>query len=356
MQWEYFIFKMIIFELHTQIVNFTFTLKQKPMMKNLLIVGVLSCAVFSAKGQNDTLLYENFDVDPTANYVLFNSGNDTVWVNFDADALPDGNGRPQEWFYSPGGFATVDSVDACLFSSSWLANFLPGNRNWLITPPIEIVDANASLSWNAAPRQTPRYVDGYSVLVSTSDNFEASFTDTLFQAAQYLTGTGNDWSMYTFSPGFVHGLDGTYIEYDGDSGAFVGVLQPFSASLAQYSGQTIYIAFLHDADDDNLISIDDILITGTLLGVKENELTSGLNVYPNPASEKIELSYTLASSSPVTADIYDAKGSKVMSVNRGIQIAGAQKLAIDVRGLAAGTYSVKINAAGTSATSRFVKK
>lgn len=320
---------------------------------------MISATVASAQG--DTLLYENFDVDNTAGYALFNGGNDTTWVNYDADGLLDANGRPQNWFWSSGAFATPDTADACLFSSSWLDQFLPGNRNWLMTPPITIVDANAVLSWASAPRQTPRYLDGYTVLVSTTDNIESSFTDTLFQAAQNTdasNGVGYDFSTYAFSPGFIHGLDSTFVEYDAaaDSGAFLGVMRPFSATLAPYSGQTIYIAFLHDADDDNLIALDDILITGTLVGVNENASELGLTVFPNPASDKIELNYLLKSSGSVSAKIYDVKGSVVMNMNKGIQIAGNQKLAIDISKLATGSYTIELTAAGTSVSSKFVKE
>ncbi len=328
------------------------------MKKLLIILIVLTTASGRLFAQNDTLLFENFDVDPTASYQLYNSGNDTGWVNFDVDGLPDANGRPQEWFWQPGTWADVDTLDASLWSSSWLTNLLPGNRNWLITPPITIVDANANLSWSSAPYQTPYYLDGYIVMVSTTNNFEASFTDTLFQAAQYLTGTGNDWATYTFSPGFVHGLDGTYIQLNanGDSTRFLGVLRPFSVSLAQYSGQTIYITFLHDSDDDNLMAIDDILVTGTTVGLAESPVQGKLTVFPNPATERIELSYLLPVTSPVTADIYDVKGAKVLSVNRGIQLAGEQKLAVDVSKLSAGTYNVSLTIDGSRINSAFVKQ
>lgn len=328
------------------------------MMKKLLMISMFALSANMVFAQSDTLLYENFDVDPTSNYLPFNSGNDTQWVNFDADALPDANARPQEWFWSEGGFSTVDSVDACLFSSSWLAGFLPGNRNWLMTPPIQIVDASAVLSWESAPRQTPLYIDGYSVLVSTTDNIESSFTDTLFQAGQFLTGSGNDFSAYTFSPGFVHGADGTYTEFDAaaDSSRLIGVFRPFTASLAQYAGQTIYIAFLHDADDDNLISLDDILVTGTAVGLNEIKNELGLSLFPNPASAKVELSYTLAASSSVIADVYDMRGSKVLSFNNGMQPAGNQKLTVDVSELSSGVYNVVLNAAGTVVTTKFVKQ
>jgi len=328
------------------------------MMKKLLMILVFAISANVVLAQSDTLLYENFDVDPTANYLPFNSGNDIQWVNFDADALPDANARPQEWFWSEVGFSTIDSADACLYSSSWLASFLPGNRNWLMTPPLQIVDASAVLSWESAPRQTPLYVDGYTVLISTTDNIEASFTDTLFQAGQYLTGAGNDFAAYTFSPGFVHGADGTFIEYDNaaDSSRFVGVLRPFTASLAQYSGQTIYIAFLHDADDDNLVSLDDILVTGTAVGLNEVKNELGLSLYPNPSSSNIELTYTLAAKSSVVADVYDMRGSKVLSFNNGMQSVGAQKITVDVSELSSGVYNIVLNAAGTIVTTKFVKQ
>lgn len=325
-------------------------------MKNLLLVSAILFSVTRLSAQGDTLLFENFDVDPTANWPLFNSGNDTTWVNYDFDGLPDANNRPLLWFWNPNAFADVDSTDACLFSSSWLQTPQMLNRNYLITPPIQIADANAVLSWYSAPRQTPRYVDGYTVMVSTTDNIESSFTDTIFQAAQYLSGSGSDWSTYVFSNGWVHGLDGTYIQFDGDSGAYLGVLQPQSVSLAQFSGQTIYITFFHDSDDDNLIALDDILVTGTLVGVNEAPIENGLTIFPNPTSDKIELNYLLKYSSPVTADIYDIRGAKVLSVNRGMQIAGSQKLTIDVSKLAAGTYSVRLNIAGTEANSIFIKQ
>lgn len=318
-----------------------------------MIIMVLSVGVVPA--QNDTLLYENFNVDPTAGYALFNSGNDTVWVNFDSDGLPDANGRPPEWFWSDVGFASADTLDGCIFSSSWLAGFLPGNRNYLITPPIYIADATAELHRKSAPRQTPRYIDGYTVMVSTTDNMESSFTDTLFQAAQFLSGTGNDWANYTFSSGFVHGLDGTYIEFDGDSGAYLGEQRPFTQSLAAYAGQTIYIAFLHDADDDNLISLDDILVTGTLTSLNEASAPVALSVYPNPANNKIELSYQLLRTAPVSIAVYDISGKEVMALNTGMQIAGAQTLTIDISSLPSGSYQVQLSA-GNTLQKRFVKQ
>ncbi|MFN5223863.1 MAG: T9SS type A sorting domain-containing protein, partial [Bacteroidota bacterium] len=213
------------------------------------------------------------------------------------------------------------------------------------------------LSWKSAPRQTPSYIDGYSVLISTTDNNESSFTDVAFQAGQYLTGQGPLYSAYTFSTGFVHGEDGTYIQPDPTAtDASFGEQRPFTYSISQYQGKTIYIAFLHDADDDNLISLDDILVTGTFASLSENAADVALSVFPNPAVEKVELSYILEKTGQVYAEIYDAKGAKVMDISRGFQIAGNQKLSINVASLQAGIYNVVLNAAGKSVSAKFVKQ
>lgn len=326
-------------------------------MKKLLLLIVLGLTgVQTANAQNDTLLYENFNVDPTATYLTTPLGSDTVWVSYDADMLTEAQARPGNWYWQAAGAATADSTGA-IWSSSW---FSPAGvaQNFLITPPIPIVDATAVLHWSSAPYQTPLYLDGYKVLVSTTSNFPLDFTDTLFVAAEYLSGSssnGGNYSAYTFSPGFVHGMDSTYIEFGTDSARFLGVLRPFSVSLAQYAGQLIYIAFLHDSDDDNLILLDDILVTGNLtIGIQENNINAHLTISPNPAVDRIELSYHLSSLAQVSVKIYDAKGSLVKEEVKGNLMAGEQKTFINVSDLAVGNYSLMLIAGNKFTRSSFV--
>jgi hypothetical protein len=328
-------------------------------MKKIFTLLLFIFIQFSiSKAQNDTLLYENFDVDPTANYLPFSSGTDQQWVDLDYDQLTDANGRPGNWFWSSASFGTPDST-GCLFSSSW---FNPAGQcvNYLMTPPIQIVDANAVLNWKSAPRQTPYYLDGYKILVSTGFNYETSFTDTIFVAGEYLSGAssnGADYSLYSFSPGFIHGEDGTYVEFDptSDSSRLVGDLRPFNVSLAQYSGQTIYIAFLHDSYDDNLIAVDDILVTGTQpLGISEIKNEAGLSISPNPASDKIEINYYLPATSEIIARVYDMKGALVKEMQQDMQIKGNQKIILDVSDISAGNYNLSIIAGKKVIHSDFV--
>jgi hypothetical protein len=67
------------------------------------------------------------------------------------------------------------------------------------------------------------------------------------------------------------------------------------------------------------------------------------------------LSYHLDKSTQVYADIFDSKGSKVKSVTRGLQIAGAQKMAIDVADLSSGLYNVVLYMNNRNIETKFVK-
>lgn len=331
----------------------------------LLTAGVFAAS--AALAQNDTLLFEDFEGGDQIPYIVVNapSGNDDPnWINFDEDGIADGNARPQEWF-PLFGFATVDSSTIVYGSSSWLAGFAPGNRNWLITPSMYIGDATAQLSWYSAPRQTPLYLDGYQVLVSTNGNLESNFTNVLFNAAQFLgTGTGSgtpspvaSFNTYSYSSGWIHGYDGTNIEFDpaSDSTRFIGVLQQHTVSLAQFNGNWIHIAFLHNSDDDNLISIDDILVTGTdYSSVEENELNASISIFPNPATEFITVEYELTKTSPVVVTITDINGKIISQEARGNQMAGTHRFTQDVTTLAVGTYNMIIEAYGTQIAKQFI--
>jgi hypothetical protein len=343
------------------------------MKKLFTLIALVMTSLWSA-AQNDTLLYENFDVDPSgnANWVPIpafptNSTGDTMWYNYDADALPDQSGanppRPGEWFWSPGGFADADSVDGCMFSNSWTLNSTTPVRNYLITPSISILDANATVSWESAPRQTPRYLDGYVVVVSTTTNDESQFLDTLFIAGENdgwnSSPTDSTFSQYYFTPTgpsvFIHGMDGTYVEYHGDSIRLIGQHRPFTASLAAYAGQNIYIAFVHYTIDDNLLSLDNILVKGTaFVGVEEtNADAMKLYSYPNPAKKNLHLNFTLEQTSDVVIEISDVLGNVVLKDNLK-NISGKYSYPVNVEQLAGGTYYYTVMSKQGRSADKFV--
>ncbi len=326
-------------------------------MRKIALLGVGLFMSFSLANAQDTLIFEDFNDtiigSELDDFIDLNYPNaivgDTMWYSYDEDNLPDQSGasRPDNWYLVGGGFYGADTLDICLMSSSWTLDPNPV-KNWFILPAIQITDgASAWLKWKSAPRQTPLYLDGYKILISTGDNDLPSFTNTVFTAAEYETGTennGNNYALYTFSSGWVHGLDGNYIDCTGclddpDSARFIGIQRPDSISLAAYDNQMIYIAFLHETVDDNLISIDDILVienTDIFFDVEQLPDFAG-SVYPNPASDYIN----------VTFDIETYHNASVQMMNNSGQIIYTSPLTeqnhrISLQNVASGVYYVKL--------------
>ena len=325
----------------------------------------LSLVLFSsAIAQNDTLLWEDFEAE-TIDYILndYPNGDPNLYpnyLNFDIDGIPDGSGnspeRPDEWFLSLG-FADVDSTNTVLASNSWLAGEVDGAENWLVTPRIHIQDNLANLYWKSAPFQLPRYMDGYQVLVSTESNIETDFLDTLAVFAEFdgnLTVDFEDTATYVFTAGTMH----TELEYDSaDVTRHTGVLQQWSASLAEYEGENIFIAFRHRSDDDNLISIDDILVLGTgSVGINEIEEVSEFRLYPNPVNsvDGITIDYSLSAVTDVSYSVQTIDGREVVSENGHTQLAGRHTRKIDLQKLNGGTYIFMLKTNDAILTERFV--
>ena len=343
------------------------------MKKQLLITAGLFAGL-AASAQNDTLLWNNFETDPFLNMQVMlppGNANDTSWYTYDIDGQADGSGsgRPLEWFWSQA-FSDQDTIGntGVIAGNSWTNSSQP-TENILVTPAVYIGDTNAVLHWKSAPRQTPRYLDGYQILIGTTTNDIGSFLDTIFWASEYTSLDNQnlpfDFASYTFTPGvtgnpmapFVHGKDGTYTEFDAasDSSRLIGRLRPFSISLSQFSGQSIYVMFRQYCTDDNLLSLDDILITGTnLTSVTETSGAIAFNLYPNPTNDIANISFELPESAPVSVNVYDMTGKLISTEQKGNLVAGQQNMQVDLSSLAAGIYRIELVTGSVRSNSRVV--
>lgn len=354
-------------------------------MKQLFYTVTFLLIGLSAFGQNDTLVHEDFSTvfdavpsdfgqaDGVANST---SSLDSVWVNYDEDGIfVGGNAPSQMWYW--------DSLDffgenlGVVKSQSWLMGNAPDNRNWLILPKLDIIDANATLSWSSAPYQGPRYMDGYTVLISTTGkDLTASinpFMDTIFHAAQMISVNNTNNSLvvsdYTFSDGYIHAnsyTDSMYFLHPGeDTVNFttaenfnLGQLEPHSVSLAAYAGRTIYVAFLHNSSDDNELELDNILVTGTtpIVSTKRISETLGLEVFPNPTRDYITLTYEVIENTEISAQVYDMQGRLIQVYNNLSSTAGEHQHRINVSDLATGSYNIVITTEGQRLSKSFVKQ
>lgn len=339
----------------------------KKLYSILFLMGIFNMAYSQF---TDTLLFEDFQTNPFAAMDSMPAGDNTNWINFDQDGLPTAfqTEESQKWFW---GENFVDPVDPTTgetnyiaTSLSFLQGALPGNRNWMILPPMEITDESYMLHWKSAPAQFPRYMDGYTVLLSTTGNDSIDFANTLFDAAsmEAITGDGQstDFSNFTFTSGYQHADGGTLTEYFVDEGSTVlrGKLEPHSVDLAAYSGQTVYIAFLHNSDDDERIGLDDILLTRENPNhVDEAALHSlRMECYPNPVDHRMNLTFRLKQKSAVGFEIINQAGQIVKSHDMGELASGHHQTKLMLNDLSAGAYFVRLQAGAVASTVSFLKK
>jgi hypothetical protein len=346
-------------------------------MKKIYLLAASLLIGSAANAQLDTLVYESFNFqsfyDNMVDDVVPPPGNttDPLWYSYDEDGHADGSGAGFTGGWQPlFPFASIDTTDVdmdgqndntVIGANSWFSPFAQAS-NYLVTPSFTIRPGDM-LYWKSAPRQTPRYVDGYKVKISTTTNDDLAFTTTLFTAAENTSlGSDTTFSTYGFSTGFVHGADGTYIQYVDDPGATTvahrGQLRPFSVDLTPYVGQTVFFAFHHDSDDDYLISIDDFMIrSGSSVSVKEEAPAElGLNVFPNPAVDQAQVNYTLPSATNVTISVYDVAGKLISVENKGTVAAGRHFSMINTSEMANGFYTVTVQTDATRTTTKMIVK
>ncbi|MBL7775976.1 MAG: choice-of-anchor J domain-containing protein [Saprospiraceae bacterium] len=343
-------------------------------MKPVLPLLLFCCSCLGLTAQTsfvpDTILRQTFTVDPSDTMIIFPNGNDTHWVNWDADNMEtwcgdDGETIPGNWYWE-GDFGDLNSppLNSAFTSCSYFPDPNVANENWLITPPVFVPDSNTVLQWRSSSFQGPGFLDGYKVLVSTGSNepFTDAFTDTLFVAAEMLTYPDPltfNLNHYTFSPGYIHGNGYTLMDYffliKPDAPVYTGRLEPHQESLAKFAGQTIYIAFLHDSTNDLLLQIDDItIINGPTSGVFSPQTYDfQLRVRPNPVRGQAQLSWQFPGRQDARLDIRDVLGRRVGSYPVDLS---AGNFSFDTSAFPAGKYSCTLSSQAGLQTIVLVKQ
>ncbi len=341
------------------------------MKNNLLSLCVVFLSL-NLVAQVDTVFYEGFQSNPFPAMDTVYTGSNDNWVNFDQDDLVTNSQtlESKRWYSGAAISDPIDPVtgqiDFVAISLSFLQNSAPGNRNWMILPPLNITDDTYMLHWESAPGQLPRYQDGYQVLISVNGNdIENEFTDTLFTAASMdaIVGDGQstDYSNFSFTPGYLHAnasMDSAYIETTETIN--YGLLEPHSIDLSAYSGKTVYIAFLHDSDDDERLTVDDILLT------KQADVSStdGSNInryrveiYPNPVRTFVNLNYSLETQKDnVFYSVLNVNGESISKVALGGKPAGTHTEKISMQNFVSGTYFIQLNIDGEQSIHSVIKR
>ena len=187
--------------------------------------------------------------------------------------------------------------------------------NWMILPAMTLPEgSNLILSWFEKGQDVNDFAEKYSVYISTTGHQISDFT-----AAAYTTTTRNEWK-------------GNNLE------------------LAQYAGQTIYIAFRHyDCTNMFYLDIDDIKVSNERVGIDDID-NHILSLYPNPASQMVAVNAEGIEGN-VTVQIVDLNGRVMMQ-----QQGAAQSFRFDVSTLAQGAYFVRMTGENINAVRKLIVK
>jgi len=92
-----------------------------------------------------------------------------------------------------------------------------------------------------------------------------------------------------------------------------------------------------------------------VIGIDENELESGFNIYPNPSNSQITIEYTLANETDSDLEIYDATGKLIAQHTLVDQNSGNHSVTINISHLADGLYLCNLRIGDQIISRRIVK-
>lgn len=215
------------------------------------------------------------------------------WMNLDND------GDGFSWYTTLGSTLTAHSGNGTYASASYdnPTNAALTPNNWLITPQIVIPANGATLKWWVAAQDPDYPADHYEVMVSTTGTDAANFTSIFDE-----TLTTDTWKERV-------------------------------QSLANYAGQTVRIAFVHDnCTDAFIMKIDDISVSA---GVGVEEYNNNVTVFPNPANNVLNVN---ANSNITLVEVYNLMGQKIAAFD-----VNSNSTQINTAALTSGVYMLKIN-------------
>ena len=219
-------------------------------------------------------------------------------------------------------------VDTALtfYATSW---FSPAGQadNWMMFGPITVPVTGGELIWRV--KNNPAWRDGYEVKVATAGSVPPISGDFL---------NPNIYSRTDANPNPTDAVD--------------TVWATITTQLPAYcNGNTTWFAFHHNANDMDVLYIDEILVIDNPMSVSDNNKDFSLSQnVPNPANGSTTFNYSLTNNSNVSFNVYDVMGNIVYSQNEANQSAGAHRFDMNTSNLSNGMYFYTITVNGQKET------
>lgn len=262
-----------------------------------LLTALLITLAFVQSQAQTPLLQTDFQAGIPVNYTLLN-----------LDGLAP---HPLVLEYASGWITTADpenNQDSVAAVSSYFENADTANR-WLITPQLQLGSFGNFLSWEAKSHD-PSFPDDYLVLLSTTTNDPAAFTDTI----GYVQEENFEWTF-----------------------------REVNLSTQGYNDSTVYIAFVLRTYDGFKLYLDDIEVRKEdPVGLPEHPIST-FNVYPNPSKEIINFQ--------VNQDFQRIE----LTSTHGEFIRSTVEHSMNINDLMPGSYFVTVYSNGQRLTKRIIK-
>ena len=130
----------------------------------------------------------------------------------------------------------------------------------------------------------------------------------------------------------------------------------FDVSDLKDKGPVIFRLVL-PGTDGNAIYLDELQLgeKSEVTGIQPQQASKiQTDVYPNPASSKVNIDLTMPESSPVDIEIFNATGKRVKTVDAEQYSAGSNSLNLNVENWEAGIYTARIQTAGDVRSVKFM--
>jgi len=118
----------------------------------------------------------------------------------------------------------------------------------------------------------------------------------------------------------------------------------------------IYFQFLPYLPGDELQDLEALTVMPGITGIKEENISSVVKVFPNPAQNQVQFNFDLAQSSLVSLYLYDVKGRLVDKVLHQAQIpAGNQQIPYAIKShIKPGMYTYSVNIGSVLSSGKLV--
>lgn len=125
--------------------------------------------------------------------------------------------------------------------------------------------------------------------------------------------------------------------------------------LSAYAGNNkVFVKFVGTNDFGNNIYVDNINISNTscTTGIVDLNSANGLNLFPNPVNDELNVNFNLDANVPVTINVYNMVGELVSTKSLGTMSSGKQTVQLGTAELSNGLYMVELVAGQNRSVSR----